>query len=64
MMLVCGAEYSETMVETEVTDLGAGAGRMRCLECGGDGNWGKFERAGLNFPGPNYKGAGYQLVSV
>jgi hypothetical protein len=38
----------ETKIETEAMELGAGAGRMQCLECGGDGSWGKFERAGLD----------------
>jgi hypothetical protein len=42
----------------------AGAGRTQCLECGGDGNRGKFERAGLNYPCPDSEGAGYQLVGV
>ena len=42
MMQVYCAENCETMVEAEVEDLGAGAGRVRCLECGGDGDWSKF----------------------
>jgi hypothetical protein len=36
----------------------------QCLECGGDGNREKFGRAGPNYPCPDSKGAGYQLVSV
>jgi hypothetical protein len=42
MMQVYCAENCETMVEAAVEDLGAGAGRVRCLECGGDGDWSKF----------------------
>jgi hypothetical protein len=41
-MLVYCAWNGETAVECEVEDLGRGADRIKCLECGGDANWGKF----------------------
>ena len=42
LMLVYCAKNCETIVEAEIIDLGAGAGRIRCLECGGDGDWSRF----------------------
>jgi hypothetical protein len=65
-MLVYSATDNETAVECEVTDLGCGAGRIKCLECGGDGNWGKFapELVGADAPCLDCKGTGWQLVSV
>ena len=65
-MLVCCAWNGETAVECEVEDLGRGAGRIKCLECGADGNWGKFapEIVGPDFKCPAWKGTGWHLVSV
>jgi hypothetical protein len=66
LMLVYCAKNCETIVEAEVIDLGAGAGRVRCLECGGDGDWSKFAPdmmpAGMKCL--DCKGSGYQFVSV
>jgi hypothetical protein len=66
MMLLCGAENCDSVMEADVTDLGAGAGRIRCSECGGDGGWSNFA-PGMAPPGmkcPDCKGLGYLLVSV
>ena len=35
--LPCKAREAQAEVDVEV--LGSGAGRVICLECGGDGNW-------------------------
>lgn len=55
-------------VELEVApvDLGCGAGRITCFECGGDGNWGKFapEIVGRDARCVDCKGSGFQLVSI
>jgi hypothetical protein len=40
-MTVYGAHNNDTPAELLVADLGVGAGRIKCYECGGDGNWGK-----------------------
>ena len=66
MMLVYCARNCDTAVEVEIADLGCGPGRIRCLECGGDGNWGKFapEIVGGDCPCVDCKGTGYQLVSI
>jgi hypothetical protein len=65
-VIVYCALDNETTVECEVEDLGCGAGRIRCLECGGDGNWGKFapEIVGPDFKCVDCKGTGWQFVSV
>lgn len=49
-----------------VEDLGAGAGRARCFECGGDGDWTKFhpEPELGPFPCVECKGSGSVLVSI
>jgi hypothetical protein len=41
-MTVYGAHNCDTPAGMLVADLGGGAGRIKCYECGGDGNWGKF----------------------
>lgn len=41
-MRVFCASNCDTNAAADVWDLGCGAGEMRCLECVGDGNWGKF----------------------
>jgi len=53
-------------MDVDVQRLGAGAGKMRCPECAGDGKWGKFfpEAVGRSRPCPDCKGTGYILVSV
>jgi hypothetical protein len=64
LMMVYCALNCDTAVEIDVEDLGCGAGRITCLECGGDGKslWGEA------MPGVEMcidcKGSGYQLVSV
>jgi hypothetical protein len=60
-MLVYCALNCDTAVETYVEGLGCGAGRIKCLECGGDG-----KSLGEEMPGVEMcsKGSGYQLVSV
>jgi hypothetical protein len=66
LMLVYCAKNCETIVEAEIIDLGAGAGRIRCLECGGDGDWSRFA-PDMMPPGMmclDCKGSGYQLVSI
>jgi hypothetical protein len=35
MMLVYGALNNNSAIELEVDDPGCGAGRIKCLECGG-----------------------------
>ena len=66
LMQVYCAKNCETIVEAEIIDLGAGAGRIRCLECGGDGDWSRFA-PDMMPPGMiclDCKGSGYQLVSI
>lgn len=57
------------MIEVEVEDLSCGAGRIKCIECGGDGDWTKFHPEPHLFEGRplrcvQCKGTGYQLVSI
>ena len=65
-MTVYCAENCDTAVERKVQLLDGVAGRIVCLECGGDGNWGKFapEIVGADFRCVACKGTGYQLVTV
>lgn len=65
MTIYCGFKR-ETEVNCDVTVLACGAGEIRCLECGGDGNWGKFapEIVGIDAPCVDCKGTGRMLVSV
>lgn len=65
MVVYCGF-HRNTEVACEVEDLGVGAGRIVCLECGGDGDWTKFHPEPETGPHPcvDCKGTGYQLVSV
>jgi hypothetical protein len=65
-MTVYAAHNNDTRAEMLVADFGGGAGRTKCFECGGDGNWGKFA-PGMVPPDmkcPNCKGSGWLLVSV
>ena len=53
-----------TPVDVRVERLGAGAGKVRCFECGGDGVC-KFPREMVRDPKcPDCKGTGFVLVSV
>jgi len=65
-MSVFCAENGNTSVERKVERLDDIAGRIVCLECGGDGNWGKFapEIVGHDFACPVCKGAGFELISI
>lgn len=65
-MTVYAGFARETEVAIAVERLACGAGRIRCLECGGDGNWGKFapEIVGPDAPCIDCKGTGWQLVAV
>lgn len=65
-MLVFCAWNNDTAMECSVVDLGNGAGEIDCLECGGDGNWGKFapELVGAAAECIDCKGTGRQLVSI
>jgi hypothetical protein len=65
MSIFC-AFNTETEVTRDVRYLGAGAGQITCLECGGDGNWGRFapEIVGIDMLCVQCKGTGCQLVSV
>jgi hypothetical protein len=64
LVLVYGALNCDTAVETDVGDLGCGAGRIPCRECRGTGKflW-PIEMTGIEMC-PDCKGTGYQLVSV
>lgn len=56
----------ETIVMCSV-DLSSGiAGQIDCIECGGDGNWGKFapEIVGADCPCVECKGTGRVYVSI
>jgi hypothetical protein len=66
LMTAFVAANCDTPMDAEVERLGVGAGKMRCPECEGDGNWGKFGLGGLprDFPCPDCKGTGFILVSV
>ncbi len=66
MMRIYCARNCNTAVERSVIDRGCGAGEIVCLECGGDGNWGKFapEEVGPEFTCPDCKGKGRMLVSI
>ncbi len=65
MVVYCGWTR-ETEVETDVRDLGCGAGRIRCLECEGTGDWTPFHPAPETGPHPcvDCKGTGEQLIGV
>lgn len=63
MDIYCGLKR-ETVVQLEVTDLGCGAGRIRCLECEGSGVWAFMEPEIPACPCVECKGTGHQLVSV
>ncbi len=63
MTVWCGSTR-ETAVDREVVDLGCGAGRITCLECGGSGWWAFAEP---EIPGAACvvcKGTGWSLVSI
>lgn len=65
MAVYCALDCN-TEVAADIEDLGCGAGRIGCIECGGDGNWGKFapDIVGREFECPVCKGTGHQLVSI
>lgn len=65
-MTVYGGENCDSVIETDVEIIDGVAGRIVCLECGGDGNWGKFapEIVGPDYRCPVCEGTGRQLVSV
>lgn len=56
----------ETEAPCTPVDLGAGAGRVPCFECGGDGDWTKFHPEPEKGPYPcvECKGTGFVLVSI
>jgi DnaJ-class molecular chaperone len=57
---------SQTPIDVELERLGAGAGKVRCFECGGSGTLDHFP-PGYFTRGrrcPDCKGSGFVLVSV
>ena len=56
----------ETQVIVQVEDMGCGAGKITCVECGGDGDWTKFhpEPHLGPFPCVDCKGQGWILISI
>jgi hypothetical protein len=62
-MTVYGAHNCDTPAGMLVADLGGGAGRIKCYECGGDGNWEK-SAPGMALPDmkcPDCKGCRHDL---
>lgn len=41
-MIIYRGSLRNTEVVRDVVDVGCGAGAITCIECGGDGDWGKF----------------------
>lgn len=66
LMDVYRGQNGVTPVPRVVVDCGNGAGRIRCIECGGDGNWGKYapEIVGKDCPCVECKGSGLTYVSI
>jgi DnaJ-class molecular chaperone len=63
-MTAFAGDFSETPIEIKVQRLGAGAGKVRCFECGGTGV-STFSREMVPNPKcPDCKGTGYVLISV
>lgn len=67
------ARHSYRDHQIEVRLLGGGVGEIDCIECGGDGDWGKFlapeQLEAVNPEGGTYacvqcKGTGRQLITV
>ncbi len=58
------ARNNETVVRREVKDLGAGAGQITCLECGGSGDWDFMEPEIPTEKCVPCKGSGKMLVSI
>lgn len=62
--------YRNTEVEDHPVDLGCGAGEVNCFECGGDGDWRKFDPEYEYIPLPrklpcvDCKGTGKILISI
>jgi hypothetical protein len=56
----------ETPVFCDVDTSAEIAGQIDCIECGGDGNWGKFapEIVGVDFQCVECKGTGRVWVSL
>lgn len=56
----------ETVVMCDVDVSHGIAGTTACIECGGDGNWGKFapEIVGADFQCVECKGTGIMWVSI
>lgn len=65
-MIVYCAINNNTAVECEVDCSNEVAGKTICLECGGDGNWGKFapEIVGSSADCVTCKGTGKIYVSI
>lgn len=63
MTVYCGS-LRETEVVAGVEDLGGGAGRVACLECGGSGWWDFAAPEVPPRPCVPCKGSGWELVSV
>ena len=56
--------YRDTEVSCEIEDCGAGAGKVRCFECGGDGDWTKFHPENEPCICVECKGTGFILISI
>jgi hypothetical protein len=65
-MIVYVGTLRDNPVACEVRHLDCGAGRITCLECGGDGDWTKYHPTPERGPFPCVvcKGTGFVLVSV
>lgn len=63
MIVYCGWTRT-TEVAMDVEDLGSGAGRTRCLECGGLGVWALMEPEIPASACVDCKGTGKILVSI
>lgn len=59
----------ETEVTVQVEDIGCGAGKITCVECGGDGDWTKFHPESdtlpqRSIPCVDCKGQGWILIGI
>jgi hypothetical protein len=66
LMIAYLGHHRNTEVDVQVKDVGCGAGRVTCFECGGDGDWTKFhpEPELGPFPCVACKGTGQVLISI